>query len=171
MLWVVADLRSAPYAAPAFRTRAFYNGHGSVFLPVRTHDGEGCTVAEDVAACTAQVRAAVAGFDGAVHMCLRARAGNNDEEGKAVAALLAQAPFPDVVSNIGVFPETHCPRLQLHDTVAPAYYTAFYAYRGARSDQLQLLFCHPSTLDPQIPKALKEEFFSVVAEICRCSSD
>lgn len=163
MVWVTADLRASPYATEAFRTRAFFNNHGSLFLAVREDDD----IDADIGRCTEQVRAAVASTDGPVHVCLNVRAHDPATGGGDAAALFAKCPFPDiVVSNIGVFQNMRDPRLQLYDTVAATFYTALYAYRGPLSDQVQLIFCHPDSLDPQVPAAIKEEFRSVVTRIC-----
>lgn len=161
-VWVPADLRASPYASPAFRTRAFFSGNGGLFPLVRGQDD----IDADIAHCTAQVRAAFAGTDGPVHMCLNALAREPADVAGDAPALFAQSPYLSLIaSNIGVYANMRAPRVQVHAPVLPVYCTTLYAYRGALGTDTEFMFFCPDVLDPRALRAVKDELHTVLAHI------
>ena len=162
-VWVPADLRASPYAAPAFRARAFFAGNAGLFPLVQGQED----IDADIAHCTAQVRAAAASPDGPVHMCLNARARAPPALAGDAPALFARAPYLSLIAaNIGVYPRMRAPRVQIHaTTVLPVYCTTLYAYRGALSNETEFMFFCPDVLDPSIVQTVKDEFDLVFKHI------
>ena len=167
-VWVPADMRCSPLATAAHRARAFFCGNSGTFPMVHRQD----SIDEDIAHCTAQIRAAVADADGPALMCAQAIAADGTAAAEEAQRLLVGFPSLShhcmgISSNIGVYAHMRRPRLQMSAPLLSDYTATLYTYRGEHSDDTQVMLFRPDVLDPRFVDTLKSQFSTIIAHITK----